>query len=510
MTQNGTVWWYGIGLRPGDIERLARHPGWEPAGLARTVDAVPDPREPVDVWLVQAPDLAEALRCGRLVRNRNREGVLWLLAPAGAATEVWEAAAAALLGGAPAVRVATSLDQVLDEPDPKSKRAGGEDGPMRPEAPASPGDAAKRVAGFKRPPLDGPPQVVEPDGLAQAAGSHAGTAPPPPQGNPRAGAGPGGGDPANRPSLPARVSPSGGPSSPAGSGPLASFDAAASPGAGARLLVVTGVKGGTGRTWLACELAVAAAIRGLRTGLVDAHWTAADVGVVLDLGPGPTILDLQPLLDGPEEAWTEQWLVHLRSGLRVLAAPPRPDLAELVAPDALQRVLKRALHLFDVVVVDGPAEPAQPVLPTLPHPRRWDLVVTTPDGPALRRTRLWLEQFAADGGLDAGLRVVVNRWSGPDAARQEIQRYLGRPVAAWIPDDAGAVAQASASGLPLVLAQPGHPAVQAVGGLLAAALGQPAEGPRGGPLSRLWRRWRSGAGGIRPAGPVEGVTFRAG
>ncbi|PZN06356.1 MAG: hypothetical protein DIU76_07190, partial [Bacillota bacterium] len=69
MTGEPKTWWYGVGLRPEQIERLARRPGWAPAGLARTADAVTDPRGPVDLWLVQAGDLADALRSGRIIRE---------------------------------------------------------------------------------------------------------------------------------------------------------------------------------------------------------------------------------------------------------------------------------------------------------------------------------------------------------------------------------------------------------------------------------------------------------
>lgn len=530
MTGNGTIWWYGIGLRPGQIERLARHPGWEPAGLSRTAQAVPDPREPVDVWLVQAPDLAEALRCGRLVRSRHGEGALWLLVPPEAPADVWEAAAGALLGTEPAVRVITSLDRALEEPgcgpprvapgqDRRPAGTAAEKGhhpapPRRGATAGSPLTSAGsplteslvngRPAPALKPPAGPgserlrsttPPEGAPTDGAPQAGRERAaGSGEPPP--------GPG----ANRQPHAALDVPLSAAHLVAGGGPE---DAVRSPAATGMLLVVAGAKGGVGRTWLACELAVAAAARGLRAALVDAHFVAADVTVALDLPAGPTILDLQPLLDGPEEAWTDQWLVHPRSGLRVLAAPPRPDLAALVEPDTLDRVLQRALAGFDLVVVDSPAGPAWPVAAGLEHEPRWELVVTTADAAALRRTRLWLEEGALRGGPGGPWGVVVNRWSGPEASRAEAERYLGVQVAAWIPDDAAAVQQAAAAGLPLVLSQPAHPVAQEVVTLLGALLGQPAEAPRGGPLSRLWHRWR--AAGRRPRGTAsEGVTFRAG
>ncbi|ADU51316.1 hypothetical protein Tmar_1203 [Thermaerobacter marianensis DSM 12885] len=459
MTGDRTVWWYGVGLRPEQIERLARCPGWEPAGLARTADAVTDPRGPVDLWLVQASDLAEALRSGRIVRERHRQGDLCLLLPPQAPADVWQAAAAALLGPSPGVRVVSSLDRLLDEPRSR-------------EAPAPSG--AGKDAG--RPPGTGPSgaPAVAVDLAGTPAGTPPGTA---------------------RPAL--------------GSG--TAFHESSSPPAGGstgQLVAVVGAKGGAGRTWLACELAVAAAAHGLRTALVDAHWTAADVTAVLDLPAGPTVLDLQPLLEGTDEAWSEQWLVHARSGVRVLAAPPRPELAGLIEPRTLPQVLRRAVTAFELVVVDAPPTPGGAGGAWREGPDPTVLVVTTPEPGALRRTRLWLEDARAHGGLGSHWGVVVNRWNGADSARAETERYLGSPVVAWIPDDPEAVQQATAAGLPLGLAQPGHAVAEAVAALLGVLLGEPVRPQRGGALRRLWHRWRPGT--RVQDGAARGVRFGAG
>lgn len=462
MTGEPKTWWYGVGLRPEQIERLARRPGWAPAGLARTADAVTDPRGPVDLWLVQAGDLADALRSGRIIRERHGQGDLYLLAPPGAPLDVWQAAAAALLGVEPGVRVVASLDAIPD--------ADGREEPALAPGPPGLGGPPPAVAA----PPDGVavprPQATDPTTAGRRAGSiprdQREAVPPPPRRDPVA----------------AR---------------------------GGLLVMVGGAKGGAGRTWLACELAVAAAVHGLRCGLVDAHWAAADAAVALDLPPGPTVLDLQPLLDGDDEGWLDQWLVHPRSGLRVLAGPPRPDLAGLIEPPTLPRLLRRAATAFDVVVVDLPPAPA---FPTGPWPEGSPgvlLAVTTPEPGALRRTRLWIEALGAHGVPGSEWAVVVNRWRGADAMRAETEKYLAGPVIAWVPDDPEAVQRAAADGLPLGLAQPGHPAAEAVTALLGRILGTPLRPQRQGVLRRLWHRWRADV--RTPAdGGRRGVGFHAG
>lgn len=483
------VRWYGVGLAPRTLAELARLPGWVPMGLARDVPAAP-PREPVDLWLLEGDDLRETLRRGRALQPFLGQGRLWVLVPAGASVEVWRAAVEAVIGPTPAVRTIGSLEE-LAGPAARGQATPGEETPVPPDGAATP----TPHPGIGR--QSGVQAGHEAGGAAraQAAARPPGSAAP---------AGVTGGGRDTVPVLPVRpprwVSPGMPPEA-------AAARLSSQPGAAGGVVAVVGPKGGVGRTWLSCELAAVMAAAGERVGLVDADWVAGDAAVHLDLTGGPTILDLQPLLDGPPEDWEEQWMVHPRTGLRFLAAPPRPELASLVEPGVLEPILARARQRFRAVLVDCPGRERQ-VAGEASWLAGWLrgvdrlLLVTTPVPTSLRQARAWLEEWRLEGdGREPRVDVVVNRWAQAGPERHALEDYLGHSVVAWLPDDAGAVESAIAAGVPLVLAAPSHPLATAVRDLAGRLLGQELPGPaqgRGGfwrGLADRVRRMRAGAGG---------------
>lgn len=499
------VRWYGVGLRPRTLERLARLPGWIPMGLAPDVPAAP-PRDPVDLWLLEGDDLRETLRRGKALQPLLGGGRLCVLVPAGAAAEVWRAAVEAVIGAPPEVRAVGSLEELAG---PEAGAAGA------PEAQAAvPPDGAVRTA---RLPAGGTPL-----GKAADPGSLAGPGAPTPAPAPQGTAAPAGAPGSGRTAVPVlEVRPPRWPGAPL-TGEDAAPRPAGQPGAAVGgVVAVVGPKGGVGRTWLSCELGAAMAAAGERVALVDADWVGGDAAVHLDLTGGPTILDLQPLVDGPPEDWEEQWMVHPRTGLRFLAAPPRPELASLVEPGVLAPVLARARRHFHLVLVDCPADdrPMSGQVADMSDARGgrwWDadrlLLVTTPAPTSLRQARAWLERWhlPAGGWRDGRapqVDIVVNRWEPAGPERRALEDYLGHPVRAWLPEDAGAVESAIAAGVPLVLTDPSHPLAVAVRELAGRLLGRELPGPGGG-AGGFWRglaeRVRRKRAGGRAAREVTG------
>ena len=110
-----------------------------------------------------------------------------------------------------------------------------------------------------------------------------------------------------------------------------------------RVIAVFGPKGGVGRTTLAVNLAVAAATElGQRTCLVDASFQFGDVGVLLNLNPkNKSIADLIPELEVGEPESLDTFLINHSSGIRVLLAPPSPEMAELITPVGGQSACSR-------------------------------------------------------------------------------------------------------------------------------------------------------------------------
>jgi len=223
-------------------------------------------------------------------------------------------------------------------------------------------------------------------------------------------------------------------------------------------------KGGAGTTTVATNLAVA--IRqeaGLRVALVDGALPFGDVGVFLDLAPTRTIMDLQGPLEGLDAEFVETALLtHERSGVRVLLAPARPEMAEMVTGELLRRVLGALRERVEYVVVDTWAALDERVLTVLEAANKVVLVITL-DLSAIKSAKVFLEvadllQFPREK-----IMLVATRTTAPAGLTTgDIESVLGRPLDVCIPDDHTTVLRAINEGVPVVLSARGTPVAAAI------------------------------------------------
>src|SRR5687768_8074704 len=133
--------------------------------------------------------------------------------------------------------------------------------------------------------------------------------------------------------------------------------AATAPVREGKIFTFYSAKGGAGSTTLACNVAVALKrATGKEVALFDCGLLFGDVGVVLNLNPRSTIVDLIPQMEahpGPlDPEFLSQMMVPHASGVKVLLAPSSPEKAELVTAEHVQRVLVALRDQFDYVVID--------------------------------------------------------------------------------------------------------------------------------------------------------------
>ncbi len=87
--------------------------------------------------------------------------------------------------------------------------------------------------------------------------------------------------------------------------------------------------------------------------LVDGGLQFGDVGVLLNLNPkNPSIADVAREMAGGDLETLDATLVDHSSGIRVLMAPPSPEMAELITPDHVSRIVSALRATHDLVVVD--------------------------------------------------------------------------------------------------------------------------------------------------------------
>jgi pilus assembly protein CpaE len=213
-------------------------------------------------------------------------------------------------------------------------------------------------------------------------------------------------------------------------------------------------KGGVGRTTMAVNVAVAAATDlGRRAVLVDGSLQFGDVGVMLNLNPkNMSISDLAPELQaGGEYESLDSFVINHSSGIRVLLAPPSPEVAELITPAGLRLVLEALRSEYDLVFVDCSAGINETTLAVLDTA---DTILTmlTLEITSIKNMRLFLEIAERLGYEEGKVKLVLNRADGNLGIRvADVEHSIGRKVDYTIVSDGRSVVYALNRGVPFVL-----------------------------------------------------------
>ncbi len=221
----------------------------------------------------------------------------------------------------------------------------------------------------------------------------------------------------------------------------------------ARLIVILGPKGGTGKTLTATNLAVVLAEQGESVALVDIDLQFGDVGLTLGLAPETTIYDLA--LSGAvlDSTALEHFLVRHESGVRALLAPNRPDHASAVGTDLIRDVYSLLRASYDYVIVDTPPGFTPEVIVSIDAST--DVVmVGMLDSLSLKNTKLGLETLELMGYEQKDVRLVLNRaHSRVGISVADVITVLGREPDVYVPSDRE-IPRAVNEGVPIVVSAP--------------------------------------------------------
>lgn len=219
-----------------------------------------------------------------------------------------------------------------------------------------------------------------------------------------------------------------------------------------KIVLVYSPKGGTGCTTIAVNLAIALNNEDTRSVLIDGNLQFGDVAVFVNEQGKNTIVDIAPRVDDLDAEILEDILIkHEASGVRILAAPQRPEMAEKISTDQFIKVLQFMQKMYSYVVVDTSSILTDVILSAI------DLsdvivLVTTQEIPAIKNSRLILDLLKTMGINKDRIIFTMNRFDKRIAITPErISENLKHEVSTVIPLDEKIAITAVNRGVPFML-----------------------------------------------------------
>jgi pilus assembly protein CpaE len=260
---------------------------------------------------------------------------------------------------------------------------------------------------------------------------------------------------------------------------------------GGRIVAFTGAKGGTGVTTTVVNAAVHAhAVAGRRTLLLDLDLESGSAGVLTNVAPRYSVLDLLDHLDRLDESLLESLVTVHESGVHILPSPLDPSDKRRVKPEQLHTVLRLLKQHYQLVLVDL-ARPLSDVGRVVLEQADELYLVLNADLPSLRNAKRILPHLqGALESRDAPVRVVLNRVQADgEITDADVRAALQVPVTFSLRQDDAHVLRSVNIGKPVVLNGARSKYGQDVKGLgLAIArtvAPDGAEKPAGGLMNRL-------------------------
>jgi pilus assembly protein CpaE len=230
------------------------------------------------------------------------------------------------------------------------------------------------------------------------------------------------------------------------------FETTSTTGA-SRCFTVFAPKGGVGKTTLAFNLAVAMGQLGQRTVLIDGSLQFGDLRALLKVPvDAPSILDLPT--DRVAESDLQDVLWRDPSGIDILLAPPRVEMAEMITSRDIDKVLSLLRRVYGAIVIDMSSVLNDINLGFLDLSDTIVEIVTY-DSTTIHNTVAVADAFRMIGYSPSKVRYLVNRadsTGGIDPG--DLERAIGRVPEHRVVSDGMLVVQSNNEGVPFVLANP--------------------------------------------------------
>jgi pilus assembly protein CpaE len=220
-----------------------------------------------------------------------------------------------------------------------------------------------------------------------------------------------------------------------------------------KIISIFSTKGGVGKTTIATNLAVSLSnLTGKKIALLDFDLQFGDVAICLNLYVKNSMTELVKDFANIEQdsGLLEEYLLTHYSGIKVLAAPIRPENAEYVTTDHIKKTIELLKGRYDYIIIDTSHGFNDTVITALDMS---DMIiyVSTLDLPSIKNTKNGLDIMKSLNYPNEKVKIVINKSNESFGVNHtDFENTLGVNIWTMIPDDLASVTISVNNGHPLV------------------------------------------------------------
>jgi pilus assembly protein CpaE len=223
-----------------------------------------------------------------------------------------------------------------------------------------------------------------------------------------------------------------------------------------QVITVFSPKGGSGKTTISTNLAVALSRLAPPVCLIDLDLEFGDVAISLRLAPNRTLADAVKLeVEGDEDEALQMLTTDYSDGLKCILAPIEPGDAEKIPSELITDLIALLRPRYSYIVIDTPSQLSPHVLAALDASDH-HVLLTNPEIPSLKNLRLTLDMLDLLHYPRERRSVIFNR---ADAAAglsaEEVESTIKTSLTASVPASRDVPASIN-RGVPIVAAKPDH------------------------------------------------------
>lgn len=220
----------------------------------------------------------------------------------------------------------------------------------------------------------------------------------------------------------------------------------------AKVIAFVSSKGGSGATFLACNLGyVLAATSEAKVALLDLNLQFGDAALfVSDAVPANTLADVTANISRLDASLLTSSMVQVLPNFGVLAAPEDIEHAQDVKPEHIEALLKLTGAQYDYVIMDIGSTLNASSVKALDHA---DLicVVLQETLPFIRDSKRFIHTLQSLGYTKDKVHLILNRYEkGGDIRLEDVEATLGMSVFKTIPNSYEAVSASVNQGVPIM------------------------------------------------------------